>query len=85
MWGRGSFEGSRQTELDLAAWTRMLDSGGAVDRSLIWSKLNGWLANPDLTGLRDPGALKMLAAEERDEWLALWKEVEVLLGRATNA
>jgi hypothetical protein len=72
-------------ELDVAVWTRMLNSGGAVDRSLIWSKLNGWLANPDLASLRDPGALKMLAAEERDEWLALWKEVEALLGRATNA
>jgi predicted Ser/Thr protein kinase len=41
-------------------------------------------ADPDLAGLREPGALDQLSAEERDEWLALWKEVGALLKRATS-
>jgi hypothetical protein len=62
-----------------------LDSGIAADRDLDRRTLTAWLADPDFAGLREPGAQQMLCFEERDEWLALWKEVEALLKRAPRA
>ena len=44
----------------------------------------GWRYDPDLAGLRDRIALEKLPAEEREEWLALWKEVEALLSRTAS-
>ena len=44
-----------------------------------------WLADPDLAALCEPGALKMLPVEERDEWLALWKGVDALIKREIGA
>ena len=43
------------------------------DRRRLRSTLMRWLADPDLAALCEPGALKMLPVEERDEWLAVWK------------
>jgi eukaryotic-like serine/threonine-protein kinase len=40
-----------------------------------------WGADPELAGLREPGALDKLPAEELQEWLALWRDVEALLRR----
>ena len=48
------------------------------------TNLTRWQADPDLAGLREPGPLDKLSAEERDGWLALWKEVGALLKRATS-
>jgi hypothetical protein len=72
-------------KLDLAAWARKLDGGAATDRVLVRQRLTGWRADPDLAGLREPGALEKLSAEEREEWLALWKEVDAVLDRASTA
>jgi serine/threonine-protein kinase len=71
-------------EFDLAAWTMKLDDGTAANRRLVGQTLTGWLADPDLAGLREPGALKMLPAEERNEWLAFWKQVEALMNRTSS-
>jgi hypothetical protein len=46
-------------------------------------RLAGWRTDPDLAGLRDPGALARLSAEERKEWSFLWTEVEALFRRTT--
>jgi hypothetical protein len=43
-----------------------------------------WRYDTDLAGLREPGALEKLSAEEREEWLALWREVEALLSRTAS-
>ena len=64
---------------DFAAWARKLDSNIAGDRGLVRRTLSGWLAEPDFAGVREPGALNSLPAEERDEWLALWKKLADLL------
>jgi eukaryotic-like serine/threonine-protein kinase len=63
---------------DLAAWGKAWDSAPeAGTRAQV--ALTGWRGDPDLAGLREPGALDKLSAEERKEWLALWGEVETLL------
>ncbi|MGA8347695.1 MAG: hypothetical protein ACXWPK_10470 [Isosphaeraceae bacterium] len=72
-------------ELDLAAWAGKLNDGISEDRRLLRSTLMRWLADPDLAALCEPGALKMLPVEERDEWLALWKGVDALIKRAIGA
>jgi eukaryotic-like serine/threonine-protein kinase len=72
-------------ELDLAAWAGKLNDGIPGDRRLLRSTLMRWLADPDLAALREPGALKMLPVEARDEWLAFWKEVDALIKRAAGA
>jgi serine/threonine-protein kinase len=68
----------------LAVWAGKLDSGTAADRAQVKTRLARWQADPDLAGLREPGALAKLSTEERDVWLALWKEVGALLKRATS-
>jgi serine/threonine-protein kinase len=69
---------------DLAAWTKKLDRGGAADCALARRRLTHWWADPDLAGLREPSALDKLPADEREDCLALWKEVDALLNRATG-
>ena len=70
---------------DLAAWSRKMESSREWDRIVVGLRLTRWLADPDLAGLRVPGAMKWLSVEEREEWLALWNEVEAAINRATNA
>jgi hypothetical protein len=41
--------------------------------------LTRWRHEPDLAGLREPGELNKLAADERKECLALWAEVDTIL------
>jgi hypothetical protein len=40
--------------------------------------------NPYLAGLREPSALIALPTAEREECLAIWREVDALLARATG-
>jgi serine/threonine-protein kinase len=68
----------------LAVSAGKLDGGTAADRAQLKIRLTRWRADPDLAGLREPGALDRLSAEERDDWLALWKEVGALLKRASS-
>jgi serine/threonine-protein kinase len=68
---------------DLAVWAGTLDAGLRGARTLVRSLLMHWQADPDLAGLREARALEKLSVEEKKQWLALWKEVEALLGRAT--
>jgi hypothetical protein len=67
---------------DLAAWAKLLDGGNAADRLRAQKFLAHWRADPNLAGLREPGALDKLSADERKECLALWDEVAAVLPRA---
>jgi serine/threonine-protein kinase len=67
---------------DLAAWAKMLDGDSQVARDLAKRMLKHWQVDPDLAGLRDPGALAALSRGEREECLALWNEVAAGLSRA---
>jgi serine/threonine-protein kinase len=70
---------------DLAAWARKLDGDPAANRVHVKNTLTRWGADPDLAGLRESSALEKLPAGERDEWLALWREVAAVLDRAGAA
>jgi serine/threonine-protein kinase len=70
---------------DLALWARTLESGSRSGRALGRKVLTRWQADPDLAGLREPGALAGLSADERKEWRALWQEVATVLERARKA
>jgi hypothetical protein len=69
---------------DLAAWARNWESGIVADRDLVRRTLTGWLIDPDFAGLREPGVLNRLSIEERDEWLALWKQSHALIQRVAT-
>jgi serine/threonine-protein kinase len=56
-----------------------------MDRDLAKKILAHWQVDPDLAGLRDPGALETLSADEREECLALWKEVDGLISRTAGS
>jgi len=66
---------------DLAAWTKGLKTGSAVNRAAIVQKLAAWQTDPDLAGLRDPGALDKLPGPEREECRELWNDLGVRLAR----
>ena len=68
--------------LDLAAWARKVDTGQLGDRIQARRTLSAWRDEPDLAGLRDPGALEKLPPSERQECRALWRDFDALLGRA---
>jgi len=69
-------------KLDLAAWDNKLHTGTEADRVQAQRTLSPWLAEPDLAGLRNPAALDALAPGERQEWRALWSDVDALLASA---
>ncbi|HVS36202.1 MAG TPA: serine/threonine-protein kinase [Gemmataceae bacterium] len=67
---------------DLALWDKMLSSDAPAARDLAEKMLRRWQIDPDLAGLREPGAMDALPADERAEWVALWREVGAALDRA---
>ena len=71
-------------QADLAVWAGKLDRGTSADRAQVKTMMKRWQADTDLAGLREPAALDKWSAQERGEWLALWKEVGALLKRATS-
>ena len=66
---------------DLAAWDTRIGDSVAPDGVLL-AKLVNWRVDPALAGLRERRSLEALSADERQECLALWNEVDVLVNRA---
>ena len=58
--------------------------GRSVHRHLASKMLTHWQVEPDLAGLREPGALEALPPDEQKECRALWEEVAVVLKRAQS-
>jgi serine/threonine-protein kinase len=67
---------------DLAMWAAKVDSDSPWERSLPKRMLTNWQADPDLAGVREPQALDDLSADEREDCLALWRDVRALLKRS---
>jgi superkiller protein 3 len=67
---------------DLAAWTRLHDSGQPAGRAGARQTLRRWQQDPDLASLRDPDALAKLPAEERAACTQFWADVAALLKKA---
>jgi serine/threonine-protein kinase len=62
---------------DFASWTKLTDD--AKEHASIRQMLQHWQKDPDLAGIRDPGALTKLPAEEQKACKKLWADVEALL------
>jgi tetratricopeptide (TPR) repeat protein/predicted Ser/Thr protein kinase len=80
----------RQQALDwlkaeLAAWTKLLESGPPQARPVIVQTLLHWKADTDLAGIREPNASNALADAEREPWRALWAGVDALVVKAQTA
>jgi serine/threonine-protein kinase len=77
---------SRQwLEDDLAAWTKAVTGDSKTSAELCRIMLMLWQDDPDLARLREPNALDKIPAEERVEWIALWKQVRDSLASAERA
>jgi serine/threonine-protein kinase len=75
-WRQQSLEWMRA---ELAAYTRLVESGKSEDRLLVRMRLQPWNHSPGLAGLRDAA----VPEPERDGWRRLWADVTALLGRAS--
>jgi serine/threonine protein kinase/Flp pilus assembly protein TadD len=66
-------------QADLAAYGKRLESGKARNRQMVRQRLQGWLGNQDLAGVREPSAVAKLPDEEEKAWKQLWTDVQGLL------
>ncbi|HZU38253.1 MAG TPA: serine/threonine-protein kinase [Gemmataceae bacterium] len=69
---------------DLAANRHALDHAPAKAAPVIAQRLQHWLQDEDLAGVRTRQALGQLPQAERHDWQKLWQEVETLLRRAAG-
>ena len=67
---------------DLEVWAKVLGNGSPATRGLAKKLLTHWQVDPDLAGLREPGALEKLSADERKDCLGLWAQVAAVLARS---
>ncbi len=67
---------------DLAAWTKVVESGPPQAGQLVSQTLQHWKADADLAGIRDDAALAKLPADEQKDCATLWAEVDTLLAKA---
>ena len=67
---------------DLAVHANRLESGTPAVLAEIQQKMQRWLADPHLAGVRSAEALAKLPAEERPGWAKLWAEAEALRKKA---
>jgi hypothetical protein len=66
---------------DLAECNAFLATDTEERRANVRKALNPWLDDPAFAAVRDAEAMEPLSAAERDEWRALWLEVEALIER----
>jgi serine/threonine-protein kinase len=64
---------------DLAAWSKILESGPPQGRPVVASTLEHLKEHSDLAGIRDAAALAKLPQEERAACKPLWGDVDGLL------
>ena len=69
---------------DVAAWSKILDTGPLQARQAIAQTLQHWKADTDLAGIRDPAALAKLPPDEQKALSTLWPEVDALLKKAQS-
>jgi serine/threonine-protein kinase len=69
---------------DLAAWTKVIETGPPQARATMQGKLKHWQADSDLAGVRDKAALQKLPAQEQEDWRRFWQEVAALRDRAAK-
>jgi eukaryotic-like serine/threonine-protein kinase len=70
---------------ELAAWSRLLQSGPPTARPTIVFTMQHWRRDVDLAAVRDAAALAKVPEAERKEWQAIWEEVDALIRKASDA
>jgi serine/threonine protein kinase/Tfp pilus assembly protein PilF len=60
---------------DLASWTKRLETGDLKARQAVAVRIQEWLDDRILAGMRDAPGLSELPAEERRLWQAFWADV----------
>jgi len=58
-----------------------LSAERARDREVVHKRMDEWLQDADLAGVRDDPQLAKLPADEREQWRKLWGEVRTLRDR----
>jgi hypothetical protein len=71
-------------KFELAAWSRLLQSGPPQANGAIAQTLRHWQEDTDLAGVRETEALQKLPGEERKAWDALWAGVKDLLKKTQD-
>jgi tetratricopeptide (TPR) repeat protein len=66
---------------DLAWWSKALDDGTEKTRAEVRKRMQHWLADGDLAGVRTRDSLARFPDAERVQWEKLWSEVDALLRR----
>jgi eukaryotic-like serine/threonine-protein kinase len=69
---------------DLKAWAQLPSKSSAL-RDKARESLAAWQGDADLANLREAGALTKFDDAEREDCVALWKDVDVTLKRAASA
>jgi tetratricopeptide (TPR) repeat protein len=69
---------------DLGAYCKLLVTEPDKVRPAVCQRMQHWQQDADLAGVRDPAALAKLPEAERQQWQALWQEVEALRQRAAG-
>jgi tetratricopeptide (TPR) repeat protein len=70
---------------DLKAWDRIAASAKPEDKAMVARTLAQWKADADLAGIRDQEALTKLPIAEREAFLTLWSDIEVLRKKAAGS
>jgi serine/threonine-protein kinase len=70
---------------DLALGTKERAAGSPQARQAVADRMQEWLSEPSLAGVRDAPGLAELPAEERSLWQAFWADVRALRTRAGEA
>jgi tetratricopeptide (TPR) repeat protein len=65
----------------LAAAAFLAGAAWAPDRAMVHQRMNQWLGDADLAGVRNDEWLAKLPADERDQWRKFWSEVRALRDR----
>jgi tetratricopeptide (TPR) repeat protein len=71
-------------QADLAVLSRQAQSRLAPSRAAVQQVLRMWQRDVGLAGVRDPAALAKRPEEEREAWRKLWREVEMVLDKAST-
>jgi hypothetical protein len=69
---------------DLKTYRQALDKAPNRAGAEIAQRMQHWLPDDDLAGVRGPDALARLPEAERSAWQKLWEEVEELRRRASG-
>jgi tetratricopeptide (TPR) repeat protein len=79
------WQGLEWLRADLEAWTREHKTASPQTGQAVAARMQQWLGEPGLAGVREAAGLAELPAEERSLWQAFWADIAALRTRADEA